>query len=192
MSSNHTDASTRVSGYLTRVPSLAGATGNAGHEIALSLRGAYLALHRQTDAGLAPYGITADQFVILAALGDGSVLTQSEVVRRTYTDPNTMGSMLALMQSRGLVRRMKHPKDGRVRTVALTPKGKRICTKAFASRAAFRAQMSSLFTEAELEAFLGFLRRVIGELSPPPRSRKRKKEMLSTTETVTAGWSSEP
>jgi DNA-binding MarR family transcriptional regulator len=180
MARNQADASTEVAGYVTRVASLAGTTGNPGHEIAMSLRGAYLAMHRQSDANFAAYGITADQFIILASLNDGSVLTQSEMCRRTYTDPNTMGSMLALLQSRGLVRRMKHPKDGRVRTVALTPKGKRICTKAFAGVEAFRARLAGLFTEEELEAFLRHLKSVIQELSPPPRSRKKRKNKTLT------------
>src|SRR5262245_7125745 len=126
MSRNKLDTNTEVSGYLTRVSELAGTTGNPGHEIAMSLRGAYLAMHRRADANFAAYGITADQFVLLAALSDGSVLTQAEVCRRTYTDPNTTGSMLALLQTRGLVKRMKHPEDGRVRTVTLTTKGKRV------------------------------------------------------------------
>src|SRR5262245_12318580 len=106
MARNQSAANTEVSGYVTRVSSLAGTTGNPGHEIARSLRGAYLAMHRRSDANFATYGITADQFVVLAALSDGSVRTQAEVCRRTYTDANTMGSMLALMKTRGLVKRM--------------------------------------------------------------------------------------
>src|SRR5438105_8441722 len=118
------------SGPAPRISSLASATRNAGHEIAMSLRGAYLTLHRLADADFAPYGVTTDQFVVLVVLRDSAVLTQSEVCRRTYTDPNTMGSMLALMQNRGLVRRMRHPVDGRVRTVVLTPNGKRVFARA--------------------------------------------------------------
>src|SRR6516165_5188534 len=117
MARNPPDASTEVSGYVTRVSALAGSTGNPGHEIAMSLRGAYLALHRRSDTNFAAFGITADQFVVLAALSDGSVRTQAEVGRRTYTDANTMGSMLALLQKRGFVQRMKDPEDGRARTV---------------------------------------------------------------------------
>jgi DNA-binding MarR family transcriptional regulator len=181
MAREQPDSSTEVSGYVTRVSSLAGATGNTGHEIAMSLRGAYLALHRQADAGFARFGITADQFIILTALRDGSVLGQSEMCRRTYTDPNTLGSMLALMESRGLVKRMRDPHDGRARTVALTPKGERVCTKAFAGREAFRGRLAGLFSQEEIDTFLRCLKRVIQELSPPPRSRKRRKTKTSAT-----------
>src|SRR4051794_10503142 len=114
------------------------------HEIAMSLRGAYLAMHRQAEGEFARYGITAEQFVVLAVLRDGAVLTQAEVCRRTYSEPNTMGAMLALMETRGLVRRMKHPDDGRVRTVAAKPKGKRIFARVVAHREGTRQEMEAL------------------------------------------------
>jgi DNA-binding MarR family transcriptional regulator len=171
-----------VSSYHVYVPfSVVGV--HPWHEIAMSLRGAYLTMHRQADAGLAPYGLTADQFVVLAALSDGAVLTQAEVSRRTYSDPNTAGAMLALLAGRGLVRRMRHPADGRARTVALTPKGKRVFAKVWAAGEAFRAHMMALFGPADAGAFLRLLKRVIEELPAPQgrgARRKRKTSALTT------------
>jgi len=161
-------------------------TVNTGHELAMSLRGAYLALHRLADADFARYRITADQFPILAVLGDGSIRTQSEVCRQSHTDPNTMSSMLALMQNQGLVKRMKHPTDGRVRTVRLTPKGKRVFTKAFAgTEAGHRGRLSALFTEEELEVFLRCLKRIMQELFRPPRIRRRQKNKAPASKLTT-------
>ena len=49
-----------------------------GHDIAIALRGAYLALHRRSESAFAPHGVTADQFVVIIGekgffrtLGDG-------------------------------------------------------------------------------------------------------------------------
>jgi DNA-binding MarR family transcriptional regulator len=152
------------------------------HEIAMSLRGAYLAMHRQADAGFAPYGVTADQFVVLAALIDGAALTQAEVCRRTYSDPNTIGAMLALMERRGLVRRMRHPTDGRARTVALTRKGKQVFAKVWDAGEAFRAHMMTLFDEAEVEIFLRLLRRIIQEIpAPQGRGARRTRKTSALT-----------
>jgi DNA-binding MarR family transcriptional regulator len=156
---------------------------HAWHEIAMSLRGAYLTMHRQADAGFAPYGVTADQFVVLAALIDGTLLTQAEVCRRTYSDPNTIGAMLALMESRGLVRRMRHPTDGRARTVALTRKGKQVFAKVWARGKAFRARMLALFDEAEVEIFLRLMRRIIQEV-PAPQSRGARRTRKTHALTV--------
>jgi DNA-binding MarR family transcriptional regulator len=148
------------------------------HQIAMSLRGAYLAMHRQADAEFARYGVTADQFVVLAALQGGTVLTQSAVCRLTFSDPNTMGAMLALMETRGLVRRMRHPTDRRTRTVVVTRKGKRIFAKLWSGREATRDRMVALFTKAEVKGLLGLLNRIIQELSVPHgRGRRRKKKI---------------
>jgi DNA-binding MarR family transcriptional regulator len=138
---------------------------DAWHEIAMSLRGAYLTMHRQAETEFARYGITADQFVVLAVLSDGAIHSQVEVGRRTFSDPNTMGAMLALMETRGLVKRMRNPNDGRARTVAAEPKGKRIFAKVVAHREAIRRRMEALFTAAEVDTLVGFLRRIIQELS---------------------------
>jgi len=145
----------------------------------MSLRGAYLALHRLADVDFTPYGITADQFPVLVVLRNGMVLTQADVCRRSHTDPNTMGSMLALMQTRGLVRRMRHPADGRVPTVVLTPKGKRVFTRAFnGTETAHGGRLSGLFRPEEVKALVGFLHRIFQEFPPPPR--RRKKQPLAT------------
>jgi DNA-binding MarR family transcriptional regulator len=144
---------------------MAETTVDTWHQIAMSLRGAYLAMHRQAETEFARFGITAEQFVVLAVLRDGAVLSQAEVGRRTYSDPNTMGAMLALMEARGLVRRMKHPGDRRVRTVTATRKGKHIFAKVLGHRDATRRRMEGVFTPAEVEAFIGFLQRVMWGIS---------------------------
>jgi DNA-binding MarR family transcriptional regulator len=114
-----------------------------GHELALSLRSAYLALHRRTDAALAPSGVTADQFVVLAALADSHASTQRELVERTGSDPNTLRAMLVLLEARGLVSRKPHATDRRARSVHLTPKGRTLCRRLWRDTEAVRAQLLS-------------------------------------------------
>ena len=48
----------------------------SGHDLAMRLRVAYLAVHRRTNAVLAPLGLTADQFVVLTALAESEGVTQ--------------------------------------------------------------------------------------------------------------------
>src|SRR3954469_5506729 len=95
-----------------------------GHEVALALRAAYLAMHRETQTALAAEGATPEQFVVLSALTEAEAATQQELVRRTASDPNTIRAILVLLERRGLVERRPHPTDGRARTVALTPDGR--------------------------------------------------------------------
>src|SRR5438105_2098329 len=94
-----------------------------GHTIAIALRAAYLAMHRQADASLLPGGVTAEQFVLLAALSETDSSTQQELARRTSYDPNTLRAMLLLLEAKGLIRRDPHPTDGRARRVVLTQQG---------------------------------------------------------------------
>jgi DNA-binding MarR family transcriptional regulator len=111
---------------------------STGHELALALRSAYLAMHRRAEAALACFGVTADQFVLLAALAEADALSQRELARRVGSDPSTVRAMLALLEGRGLVSRDPHPKDGRARSVALTLRGRRAYRQMYEGSEAFR------------------------------------------------------
>ncbi len=95
-------------------------------ELPIALRAAYMALHRRTDAAFAEYGMTADQFVLLATLYRGDAMTQRELAKRMPSDPSTVRAMLVLLEKQGLVRRKQHPSDSRALTVSLTAKGKKV------------------------------------------------------------------
>src|SRR5580704_10748867 len=121
----------------------------AGHEIARALRAAYLALHRQTNDCFARDGVTADQFVLLAALADSDAVTQQELVRRVSSDPNTVRAMLLLLEDRGLVSRERHPADGRARCVTMTAKGRQVFKKMWSKSAPLRARLLGAFRPEE-------------------------------------------
>jgi DNA-binding MarR family transcriptional regulator len=109
-----------------------------GHEIGMALRTAYWSLHRRADDHFGQAGVTADQFVLLAALAEASErdgpdgITQQELVRRTASDPSTVRAMLVLLEGRRLVARRRHPTDGRARSVRITDKGRRTYQKLWA------------------------------------------------------------
>src|SRR5438067_7080887 len=113
----------------------------SGREVARALRAAYLALHRRTNDCLAQDGVTADQFVLLAALAEADAVTQQELVRRVGSDPNTVRAMLLLLEGRGLVARERHPADGRARCVTLTAKGRQVFEELLASSEGLRARL---------------------------------------------------
>jgi DNA-binding MarR family transcriptional regulator len=138
-----------------------------GHEVAMALRAAYLALHRQTNDCFARDGVTADQFVLLAALAEADAVTQQQLVRRVGSDPNTVRAMLLLLESRGLVARERHPADGRARCVTLTGKGRKVCKKLLAKSEPLRAQLLTAFRPDEVTALLGLLHRVAEAMAPP-------------------------
>jgi DNA-binding MarR family transcriptional regulator len=140
-----------------------------GHEIAMALRATYLALHRRSEAHFARQGMTADQFVLLAALVSSDALTQRELARRTSSDPNTVRAMLLLLEKRGFVARDPHPTDGRARAVTFTPKGRRAYRALWSAGDPVRTRLLAALRPGESEILLDLLTQVTGALAPAAR-----------------------
>jgi DNA-binding MarR family transcriptional regulator len=131
-----------------------------GHELAMALRAAYLALHRPTDALMARSGVTADQFVVLAALAEGVALTQRDLVARTSSDPNSLRAMLVLLERGHLIERRPHPTDGRARSVALTQQGKSVFQKLWRKSDILRQRLATALSAEETELLIEQLHRI--------------------------------
>jgi DNA-binding MarR family transcriptional regulator len=128
-----------------------------GHELAIALRAAYLALHRRSEAAFESHGVTADQFVLLATLNRGHAITQRELARRMSSDPSTVRAMLVLLERRGLVEREAHPTDARARTVVLTEEGTQMFRRLWRAGEQIRARMLSMLKPNEAESLVGLL-----------------------------------
>jgi DNA-binding MarR family transcriptional regulator len=131
------------------------------------LRAAYLGMHRLCDAHFSRHGVTADQFVVLVALAEQGEVTQQDLVRRVSSDPSTLRAMLVLLEGRGLVKRDRHPGDGRARSVSLTARGRRLFEKLWAASEPIRAQLLAGFEAHEVETLVALLHRVIANVSAP-------------------------
>jgi len=131
-----------------------------GHEIAMGLRSAYLLMHRQTNSFLAPFGMTADQFVLLALLAEKDGITQQELTQRATSDPNTIRAMLVLMENNGVITRDQHPTDGRARRISLTRNGRRTYAKLSAEIKPLQNALLSPFQTKDAGKFAMFLNRI--------------------------------
>jgi DNA-binding MarR family transcriptional regulator len=131
------------------------------------LRAAYLGMHRLCDAHFARHGVTADQFVVLAALAEQGEVTQQDLVRRVSSDPSTLRAMLVLLEGRGLVKRERHFADGRARSVSLTARGRRLFEKLWAASEPIREQLLAGFEPDEVETLVTLLNKVIANVSAP-------------------------
>jgi DNA-binding MarR family transcriptional regulator len=130
------------------------------HGLAMALRSAYLTMHRKCDSFFVRYGVTADQYVLLNLLAHESGVTQQTLVVRASSDPNTVRAMLLLLEGRGLVKRERHPVDGRARSVSITKKGLRIFQRLQQASEPILAQLVSDFRPEEVQSLLGLLRRI--------------------------------
>jgi DNA-binding MarR family transcriptional regulator len=137
-------------------------------ELPMALRAAYLALHRQSDARFAKYGVTADQFVLLATLSRGNAITQRELARRMSSDASTVRAMLVLLEKQGLVRRELHPSDSRARSVELTAAGKRKFNQLWKAGESIRTKIFTSLEPNESETLIRLLNRVADSLTAEP------------------------
>ncbi|MCB0305396.1 MAG: MarR family transcriptional regulator [Calditrichaeota bacterium] len=131
------------------------------YKIPMNLRAAYLSMHRQTNAHLARFGVTADQFVCLLILAEEDGIIQQELVKRATSDPNTIRAMLVLLEKRGLVVRAPHPRDGRARIVTITEEGRQIFAELVSALEPVRNRLTAQIPEADAKTLNELLRRVV-------------------------------
>jgi DNA-binding MarR family transcriptional regulator len=134
-------------------------------ELPIALRAAYLAMHRSSDAQFARYGVTADQFVLLAVLSRGTALTQRELARRMPSDPSTVRAMLVLLEKQELVQREAHPTDSRARTVSLTAAGKRKFRQLWSAGESIRTRMAEAIKPQDAQELAELLVRIAESLN---------------------------
>ncbi|RIK78665.1 MAG: MarR family transcriptional regulator [Planctomycetota bacterium] len=130
------------------------------HDLAARLRDAYWAMHRLADSHLERHDITADQFVLLAALADEDGLAQPELCRRTSSNPSAMPALLGRLETRGFIVREQYAADHRARCVKLTPHGRHAFAELWAYSEPFRALLVADFTPREAETLAALLARV--------------------------------
>lgn len=97
-----------------------------GHGLAMTLRRAYLTLHRRADDALQPLDLTADQFALLAELSRTDGLIQRQLVERLASDANTVTAIIRRLELKGWIQRTDAPGDARARQVWLTTSGRAV------------------------------------------------------------------
>jgi DNA-binding MarR family transcriptional regulator len=138
----------------------------AGKDVARGLRAAYLLMHRKTQSVLAVYGITADQYVLLARLSTEDGIMQKELTERVSSDPNTVRGMLVLLEDKGLVERKRHETDRRAHRVFLTIRGRRLYAKSDRALRPLRETMLAPLSQEEAQALVLYLDRVVEAMRP--------------------------
>ena len=147
---------------------------SVGHNIAMALRSAYWAMHRSADAVLAPFGVTANQFVLLSLLADQDGITQQQLVERASSDANTVRAMLLLLEDDGLISRRAHPTDGRARAVVLTARGRRTYQRLWADSQSFRRRLEEALSAEQAVTMIQSLNKIAVAMHPPARGRRRR------------------
>jgi DNA-binding MarR family transcriptional regulator len=113
------------------------------------------------DAELAPFDITAAQFVVLKSIAIGEAGSASGLCKDISYDPGAMTRMLDRLERRGLVRRVAHPNDRRASNLELTAEGKAVFPKLQASGMKVLNRFLRGFTPKEARQLESFLQRML-------------------------------
>lgn len=133
-----------VLGRITRIASL------AGHRL---------------DRNLESYGVSRSEFDVLGALARSDrPLRASEVVSTTMLSGASITKLGDTLARRGLLRREKSERDGRVVLLALTDDGRRLVDEVFPLRLADDERALGALDPQEREVLANLLRKVSSSL----------------------------
>ena len=90
---------------------------------------AYQRLFSCFRTGLEPFGVTPQQFALMAFLWRQDGLSQAELSDQTEIDRTTLSGLVDRLQKLALVERCRHPADRRIWLVRLTPAGRALEAK---------------------------------------------------------------
>lgn len=120
---------------------------------------AYVMLRRTADAvsrhvenELGNWGMTSAQYGVLLHLmnfSEGEGLSLTELSGRVFRSNSALTSLIDRMERDDLVARAAHANDRRVKTVILTPKGRRLLLEIRTEHRQFLAEMMSCLTPEE-------------------------------------------
>jgi DNA-binding MarR family transcriptional regulator len=128
--------------------------------LSMAVRQAARTLTQRYDAALSRNGIRSTQFSLLVALAQAPSLPLSRLARAVVMDRTTLTRNLAPLVRRGLVGE-SGAKDKRVRSYALTARGKQLLTRALPDWKSAQTRMLRVLAKGDAEQLRRLLRTVV-------------------------------
>ena len=113
------------------------------------------------DRELAPFDITAAQYVILVRLASGEVDSASGLCKGVAYDPGAMTRMIDRLERKKLVLRTRSPNDRRKVMLQMTDAGREIYPRLVEKAAGAMNVLMRGFTKAEVLQLEGLLQRIL-------------------------------
>lgn len=144
---------------------------NPPYETTLLVRDSCLCLHvqraaralaRRFDDAFRPLGLTNGQFSLLMSLNRPEPPDMASVAALLAMDRTTLTAALKPLQRRGLLHIAADPEDRRARLMTLTPRGRRLLTRAIPIWKRTHRAAEKLLHDRDPNHF----RRVLRDLSP--------------------------
>lgn len=110
------------------------------------------------------FGLTIQEWRIIAVLGAGPALTAQAVCEATAMDKVTVSRAIRKLDQRGLVKRRRNSADGRASDVTLTEDGESIYAEVAPLALRYEEAMVAGLTKAERDQLMGLLEKLEARL----------------------------
>jgi MarR family 2-MHQ and catechol resistance regulon transcriptional repressor len=131
-----------------------------GPHIRLILWKAAKAYERVDKASILNTGLGLSDFAILEVLLHKGPLPISQIGEKVLLTSGSMTAAVNRMESKGYVKRIQDPSDGRCYYVHLTKQGRRLITTAFAKHALILEEIAAVLTSAERTELVRLLKEI--------------------------------
>lgn len=119
-------------------------------------------------------GFTQRQLAVLVVLSQDDGISQTNLVVKTGIDRSTIAEMVARMEAKGHVARIKSPSDSRAKEVTLTDAGRQALVAALPKLQEIDKQVLSLLSANRRASLVDLLTKII-----TPEARKEGKKSAS-------------
>lgn len=115
---------------------------------------------QRLDRALAPLGLRAREFWLLAIAGAGNV-SQQEIAGVCGLDPSSLVAVLDALQQRGWLLRQRNPADRRMQWVKRTEAGDRLFAQALPRAQRAEARQMAALSAAQQRQLIAAMRKLI-------------------------------
>lgn len=145
-----------------------------GYEAWLAVARTTQLFQRVMSQALVPLNLEVAHYDVLANVARDEGLSQQVLARRLLVAKSNVSALLAVLERRGLIERVKHASDARVRLVSLTPEGRVVTERATREHARIVSTIMDVVTPQEAEAVKNAMVKIADVLQadpPTPESR---------------------
>ena len=128
--------------------------------VGYNARRAWLIISQVFSERMAAYGLKQVDFSVLSLLAHNPGATSRQLCSTLDILPPNLVSLIAGMDSRGLIERRPHPHDGRAIGLYLTPAGEELVREAEQTVVQLEADASARLTSRERETLIRLLQKI--------------------------------
>lgn len=109
-------------------------------------------------------GVSFSQDRVLSLLYKNDGATQSELKENLLIKPSSLTNLINILEQKKLVSRVNNQRDGRIKTIILTEKGKQLEKKLWDIKELVEAEITGYLTENEKSSLRTYLKQVRNSL----------------------------